>query len=356
MKLDADHLLVSRETNTISWPAANEEIAGRHLDDPVGDTPLLDAYSRTVAGVVERAAGAVVNVRVEGAKDPTGRDGGRGGGGSGFLISPDGFVVTNSHVVQSASRIEVTLHDGTAFPAQIVGDDPDNDLAIIRVSGSGLACLKFADSGNLRVGQIAIAIGSPFGFQQTVTAGVVSALGRAMRADSGRLMDDIIQTDAALNPGNSGGPLLNTAGHVIGVNTAIILPAQGICFAIASNTAEMVAGWLISDGRIRRSWIGVIGQNVPVHPRLVRFHKLPVNQGVLVAGTEPDSPARHAGLLTGDVIVGFRDRPVRSIDALHRLLVAEEIGNTVEVSVLRYTRKLGVTVVPEELKPFKRKN
>jgi S1-C subfamily serine protease len=313
------------------------------------DNGLLDAYSRTVTSVAAYAAGAVVNVKVEGAGGAgQGRDQ-RGGGGSGFLISPDGFVLTNSHVVQGGGRIGVTLHDGSSHSAWVVGDDPDSDLAVMRVSASGLPCLSFGDSGRLQVGQIAIAIGSPFGFQQTVTTGVVSALGRSMRSESGRLMDDIIQTDAALNPGNSGGPLLNSAGQVIGVNTAIILPAQGICFAIASSTAEYVAAWLIAEGRIRRSWIGVIGQNVPIHPRLVRFHKLPVSQGVLVAGTEPSSPARQAGLLAGDIIVAFRDRPIRSIDALHRLLVSREIGKTVELTVLRYARKLSVDVVPAEL-------
>lgn len=351
MKMHDNRVLRSPETKSVSWPARRGADSARFASTAPDDESLLDAYSETVTSVVDRAAEAVVNLRVEGASSKH-----RGAGGSGFVISPDGFVATNSHVVQGATEIEVTMHDGSSFPARIVGDDPDNDLAVVRVSTSGLPYLNFGDSSRLRVGQIAVAIGSPFGFQQTVTTGVVSALGRAMRSESGRLLDDIIQTDAALNPGNSGGPLLDTNGRVIGVNTAIILPAQGICFAIASNTAEMVAGWLISDGRIRRSWIGVIGQNVPVHPRLVRFHKLPANQGVLVAGTEPASPARRAGLITGDIIVGFRDQPIRSIDALHRLLVAEEIGKIADLSVLRYTRRLVVPVVPEELKPAKSNN
>ncbi|MBW8863415.1 MAG: trypsin-like peptidase domain-containing protein, partial [Verrucomicrobia bacterium] len=200
-----------------------------------------------------------------------------------------------------------------------------------------------------RTGQIAVAIGSPYGFQQTVTAGVVSALGRSMRSQSGRLIDNVIQTDAALNPGNSGGPLVNSRGEIIGVNTAIILPAQGICFAIASNTAEFVAAWLIKDGVIRRSWIGVAGQNVPIHRRVVRFHRLPVEHGILITGIEPGSPASRAGLRDGDVIVAFRGEPVAGIDELHRHLVASVIGVPSPVTVIRHTEKLELVVTPEEL-------
>ncbi len=219
-----------------------------------------------------------------------------------------------------------------------------------------LVHVRFGDSQSLRVGQIAVAIGSPFGFQQTVTAGVVSALGRSMRAQSGRLMDNIIQTDAALNPGNSGGPLVNSRGEVIGVNTAVILPAQGICFAIASNTAELVAAWLIKEGRIRRSWIGVAGQSVPIHPRVVRYYRLPVSEGVLVVGVEPESPAVQAGLREGDIIVAFKNQPVASIDQFQRCLGAAEIGVTSPITVVRDTEKLELPVTPEEWQPSVRRN
>jgi S1-C subfamily serine protease len=226
--------------------------------------------------------------------------------------------------------------------------DPDTDLAVIRIQAAQLQNARMADSSRIRAGQIAVAIGSPYGFQQTVTAGIVSALGRSMRAQSGRLMDDIIQTDAALNPGNSGGPLLNSAGEVIGVNTAIILPAQGICFAIASNTAKVVAGWLIKDGRIRRSWIGVAGQNVPLHPRVARFHRVNSDQGVMVAEIEPGSPAAIAGLQQNDVIVGFKGRSISTIDDLHKQLVALEIGVPSPLRVLRGTEQLFLIITPGE--------
>src|SRR6202047_1902067 len=280
----------------------------------LNDGQLLDAYSETVSGAVTNVASAVVNIQI---KNPSlGRRG--EGGGSGFFIAPDGFILTNSHVVYGAQSIEVTLHDARTFSATLIGDDPDTDLAVIRIDAAQLPFLPFADSNKLRVGQIAIAIGSPYGFQQTVTAGVVSALGRSMRAQSGRLMDNIIQTDAALNPGNSGGPLVNSSGSVIGVNTAVILPAQGLCFAIAANTAQLVAGWLIRDGKIRRSYLGLAGQNITIHPRLVRHHKLTRPQGILVVGVEPESPAQKAGLAEGDNIVAFKGAPISSIDDLHR--------------------------------------
>ncbi|MHA3772490.1 S1C family serine protease [Verrucomicrobiota bacterium sgz303538] len=310
-----------------------------------GDDQLLDSYSRTINAVVNRVAPSVVNIRVQGERGQ--------GGGSGFIIAPDGFILTNSHVVHGATKLEVTLHDARIFPAELIGEDPDNDLAVIRIDASGLQHVRLADSSRIRVGQIAVAIGSPYGFQQTVTAGVVSALGRSMRAQSGRLMDDILQTDAALNPGNSGGPLVNSAGEVIGVNTAVILPAQGICFAIASNTAQFVAAWLIKEGRIRRSSIGVAGQNVPLHPRVVRFHRLSNDRGVLVAEIEPHSPAASSGIQPGDIIVGFKGHPVASIDDLHKQLVAAEIGVPSPVMVIRHTEKLHFIVTPRELQPVK---
>lgn len=307
------------------------------------DDELLDAYSKTISAVVSRVAPSVVNIRVT-------TKNGRGGGGSGFIIARDGFILTNSHVVQGASTLEVTLHDGRSYPAEIVGTDPETDLAVIRIDAPELHAVRFANSAAIRVGQIAVAVGSPYGFHQTVTAGIVSALGRSMRSESGRLMDDIIQTDAALNPGNSGGPLLNSAGEVIGVNTAVILPAQGICFAIASNTAHFVAGWLIRDGRIRRSSIGFAGQNVMLHPRLARFHNLPVKSGVQITEISPRSPASVAGLKEGDIIVGFKGQPIATIDDLHKRLVASEIGVTSPVMIIRGKEKLFLIVTPRELK------
>ena len=318
------------------------------LEAAPDDAELLDSYSRTITRVVEKIAPAVVNIRVHGGGD--GRRGPEGGGsGSGFVIAPDGFALTNSHVVHGARRLEATMADGRTFDATLVGDDPESDLAVVRINASQLAHAHFGDSREVRVGQIAVAIGSPFGFQQTVTAGVVSALGRSMRSQSGRLIDNVIQTDAALNPGNSGGPLVNARGEIIGVNTAIILPAQGICFAIASNTAEFVAAWLIKEGHIRRSWIGVAGQRVPVHRRVVRFHRLAADHGVLVAGIEPGSPASRAGLREGDVIVAFGGEPVSGIDELHRQLVAGVIGVASLITVIRHTEKLDLVVTPEEL-------
>jgi S1-C subfamily serine protease len=337
-------------------------LSSAEVDVPVAELPvqsqpsddeLLDSYSNTITGVVEKVGAAVVNIRVHKTQrdnQPGQRGPEAGGSGSGFVIAPDGFILTNSHVVHGADKLEVTLADGQVFPAWLIGEDPESDLAVIRISTQQqLSYAHLADSKTVRVGQIAVAIGSPFGFQQTVTAGVVSALGRSMRSQSGRLIDNVIQTDAALNPGNSGGPLVNSRGEVIGVNTAIILPAQGICFAIASNTAEFVAAWLIKEGRIRRSWIGVMGQNAPIHRRVVRFHRLAAEHGILVAGTEPNSPAKRAGLLEGDVIVAFGGEPVSSIDELHHHLVADLIGIPTTLTLIRYTEKVDVTVTPEEL-------
>jgi len=320
---------------------ASEQTA-RPVATSSGEFELLDAYSQTIAAVARRVAPSVVNIRV--------RSGERGsGGGSGFVLSKDGFILTNSHVVQEAHELEVTLHDARSYPAQLIGADPETDLAVIRINAPGLQAARLADSSRIQVGQIAVAVGSPYGFQQTVTAGIVSARGRSMRSQSGRLMDEIIQTDAALNPGNSGGPLLNSAGEVIGVNTAVILPAQGICFAIASNTARFVAGWLIKDGRIRRSSIGVAGQNVPLHPRVVRYYRLPNDRGVIVVEVEPGGPAAIAGLQPNDTIVGFQGQPITSVDDLHKRLVASTIGVPSPLMFLRGTERLFCTVVPREL-------
>ena len=324
-------------------------VADASIQHPPNDDKLLDGYSTTVTRVVEKVGPSVVNIRVHGMHRENRRRPESGGSGSGFVIAPDGFILTNSHVVHGAARMEVSLADGRVFDASLVGDDPESDLAVIRINASQLVHAQFGDSKSVRVGQIAIAIGSPFGFQQTVTAGVVSALGRSMRSQSGRLIDNVIQTDAALNPGNSGGPLVNSRGEIIGVNTAIILPAQGICFAIASNTAEFVTAWLIKEGVIRRSWIGVAGQNVPIHRRVVVFHHLAADNGILVSGIEPGSPASRAGLREGDVIVSFGGEPVTSIDELHRHLVAKVIGVPSHVTVIRHTEKLDLVVTPQEL-------
>lgn len=310
--------------------------------DGSGDDSLLDSYSRTISSVVTQVAPAVVNIHVE--TGPRGE-----GSGSGFFIAPDGFILTNSHVVHGARKIEVILSDTRTFAAKLVGEDPETDLAVLRIGASQLPSLEFADSKKLRVGQIAVAIGSPYGFQQSVTAGVVSALGRSMRAQSGRLMDDILQTDAALNPGNSGGPLVNSRGQVIGVNTAVILPAQGLCFAIAANTVQLVAGWLIKDGKIRRSYLGLAGQNVPLHPKITRFHRLDQEAGVLIAGVEQGGPVDLSGLREGDIIISFKSNPVSSIDDLHRFLVGSEIGQRSVLTVVRGTEILNFLVTPQEL-------
>lgn len=325
-----------------------EEIAGLE-QNPIGDGELLDSYSRTVIGAVEKVAPSVVNIEVRQVVTDGQRTGETGGSGSGFVIARDGFILTNSHVVHGASRISVTLHDGRSYLAQLIGDDPATDLAVIRIDAPGLQQAELGESSSLRVGQVAIAIGNPLGFQATVTAGVISALGRSLRSQTGRMIEDVIQTDASLNPGNSGGPLVDSRGRVIGVNTAIIRPAQGICFATAVDTAKFVAGWLIKEGRIRRAYIGVGGQDVPIHRRVVVYHKLPVETGVLVVSMEEGSPAAQAGLVVGDVITGFNSRPVANIADLHKLLLGREIGSQSELTVVRHTELLKLPVVPGEL-------
>jgi S1-C subfamily serine protease len=327
-----------------SQPRAGTSSIGR--SDVSADDSLLDEYSRSVVSAVSRVAPAVVNIEIQ--QRTKGRPHEVAGSGSGFMIAPDGFILTNSHVVHHATRIVVNLSDGREYPAQLIGDDPETDLAVIRIDASQLTHVRLADSESLRVGQIAIAIGNPLGFQASVTAGVISALGRSMYSQSGRLIDNIIQTDAALNPGNSGGPLVNSAGEVIGVNTAMIRPAQGICFAIASNTAKLVAGWLIRDGRIRRSYIGVAGQIVPLHRRVIRFYNLPLETGVLVASVEKDSPAQRAGLREGDIIVAFNERPIGTIHDLHKMLVSEQIGVPAPLLIIRRTEKLELSILPAE--------
>jgi S1-C subfamily serine protease len=336
----------------ISDANSSEQRRSPELNLP-SDEQLLDAYSQAVTSAAEKVSPSVVNIEVHqprssrmgNARMPDAR-----GNGSGFIITPDGYVLTNSHVVHNATRIEVTLADGRKVKAELIGDDPDTDLAVIRIHADGLVPATLGDSQQIKVGQLVVAIGNPYGFQCTVTAGVVSALGRSLRSQSGRLIDDVIQTDAALNPGNSGGPLVTSRGEVIGVNTAVILPAQGICFATAINTAKFVTMHLIKHGKIRRGYVGIAGQNVPLHRRLVRFHNLPVESGVLVVSIEPYSPARQAGLTEGDVIIGFEQDEIANIDELHRRLTEEQVGIRSTITVLRGSEKLELQVVPTESK------
>jgi len=301
------------------------------------DDSLLDAYSQAVIRAVDQVGPAVVKI----ASGPS-------GSGSGFVFTPDGLVITNSHVIAGGRPLTVTLPDGRSSRADVVGDDPDTDLAVVRIEGGSLpyACLGTSDT--IRVGQIAIAIGNPYGFDYSVTTGVVSALGRSLRSRSGRLMDDILQTDAALNPGNSGGPLVTSRGEVIGVNTAMILPAQGLCFAIASNTVGFVVARLIRDGRIRRSFIGVGGRKAPVSRRLAHHHGLAITSGVLVMSVESYSPAAAAGLHTGDIITSFGGTAVSGVDDLHRCLTEARIGVPTPLTLLRGVERRQVIVLPAE--------
>lgn len=316
------------------------------------DTEILDAYSETVTKVVDKVSPSVVKIDVLRRSQTRSRSNRAPdhaqGSGSGFLFTPDGFILTNSHVVHRAEHIDVTMSDGQRSKAYMVGEDPDTDLAVVRIDAHSSVAARLGDSAHLRVGQLVIAIGNPYGFHCTVTTGVVSALGRTLRSQSGRLIDNIIQTDAALNPGSSGGPLVSSRGEVIGVNTAVILPAQGICFAIAINTAKFVVAGLIRDGRIRRSYIGMAGQTVPLHRRVVRFYNLRFETGVLVESVEQGSPAQKAGLLRGDLIVGFDDMPVSAIDDLHRLLTQDKVNVRIPVTIVRGTEKLTVDIVPAE--------
>ena len=339
----------------------------------VPDQNLFDAYSKAVIGAADRAGPSVVSItsrrrRPEPApKDapalpgppdakarppdraPRGRGGEEesAGSGSGFVFTPDGFILTNSHVVHGSDRIEVGLSDGRRFEASLIGDDPDTDLAVIRITAGNLQPAILGDSQDVRVGQLLIAIGNPFGFQATVTAGVASALGRSLRTETGRLIENVIQTDASLNPGNSGGPLVDARGHVVGVNTAIIRPAQGICFAIAVNTAKRVASQLMQFGGITRAYLGVGGQDVPLHRRVARFHRLDKEAGVLVISVEAASPARNAGLREGDVITSLGGEPIGGLDDLHRLLTGERIGKPALMGIIRgFTERVDLEVTP----------
>ena len=346
------------ETETLSDPAETilEPVTVAEPDEPNDDLALLDAYSQAVVGAAERVGPSVVHIEARYSQNNRSRSG--QGSGSGFVFTSSGYILTNSHVVHGASRLDVTLADGNVHQAHLIGDDPETDLAVIRVHAERLVPATLGDSKKVRVGQLALAIGHPYGFQSSVTAGVVSALGRSLRAGSGRLIDDVLQTDAALNPGNSGGPLVDSRGHVIGVNTAMILPAQGICFAIAINTAKFVAGRLIRDGRVRRGRIGIAVQTVPMpmaagkasgsRSRKGAQHR----GGVLVVGIDPGGPADRAGLEEGDLILGLDGHAVGGIDDLHRLLTEERVGAKVSLRVLRRPEILTLQIVPAESVPL----
>ena len=323
--------------------------AGNHSYLEAADD-LMDAYSRAVINAAERVSPSVVYIEVhQQTRGNTRRTRPDRGSGSGFIFTPDGFVLTNSHVIHGASSIDVTLSDGHKYKAELIGDDPDTDLAVIRITAPNLAPAQLGDAQKIRVGQLVVAIGNPYGFQYSVTAGVVSALGRTLRAQSGRLMDDVIQTDAALNPGNSGGPLVNSRGEVIGVNTAMILPAQGICFATSIDTAKFVASRLIRYGKVSRSYIGLAGQNVPLPRRLVRFYNLPIESGIFIISANRNSPARKAGALEGDIIIGLDEHPIAGIDELHKVLTGDRIGQKATLVVIRGTERLSFDVIPEEV-------
>src|SRR6266403_2391262 len=326
---------------------------GEGLGPSQPDEGVLDAYSRAVISAAERVSPSVVYIEVEQPVSNRRRGPARvpreaRGSGSGFIFTPDGFILTNSHVVHGARRIDVTVLDGRKYQADLIGDDMDTDLAVIRINAPNLVPAHLGDAQKIRVGQLVVAIGNPYGFQYSVTAGVVSALGRSLRAQSGRLMDDVIQTDAALNPGNSGGPLVNSRGEVIGVNTAMILPAQGISFATSIDTAKFVASRLIRDGKVSRSYVGLAGQNVPLPRRIVRYYNLAVESGILVVSFEGNSPARRGGLREGDIIIAFDDNPTAGIDDLHQLLSEDRIGHKSYLMVIRGTEKLRLEVIPEE--------
>ena len=304
------------------------------------ESEAMDAYSRVVTGVAEAVSPSVVRIQVESKR-------GREGGGSGFVFTPDGFILTNRHVVHGAEKIKVSTLESGEYKAHLVGEDPDTDLALVRIDAPGLHAVRLGESRKIRVGQLVVAIGNPYGFQYSVTAGVVSALGRSLRSESGRLIDDVIQTDAALNPGNSGGPLVNASGEVIGVNTATILPAQGLCFAISIGTAQFIASKLIREGVVRRSYIGIQAQTANLNRAIARHYGLDIASGALVLSVEPGGPADRAGLKDGDVIVSLDGQIVEGMDVLHRLLDENRIGLPTNVLALRGARRVDLKIVPE---------
>jgi S1-C subfamily serine protease len=336
--------------NTINFllNATETETANNFNNEERDNDILLDAYSSVVTKAVEIVGPAVVNINV--LTQGNNRQAQRGGSGSGFAFTPDGFILTNSHVVNKAKRIEVVLADGRKFNADLIGDDPDTDLAVIRTDSTGITPVSFGDSSKIKTGELVIAIGNPYGFQATVTTGVVSALGRSLRSATGRLIDNVIQTDAALNPGNSGGPLVNSRGEVIGVNTAAILPAQNICFATAINTAKFVAAKLIKDGKIKRSFLGIAGQDTRIHRRIVYHYNLPSGKSIMVINVEKNSPAEKAKVMEGDRIISFNNKPVTGIDDLHKMLTETQVGVKAELKVLRGTEIIDLEIIPMERK------
>src|SRR4051794_5368360 len=322
----------------------NEPVAAAAGSDHSNDDDLLDAYSDAVTRVADQVGPAVV--RVERVVEK-----GRGGMGSGVVISPDGLVLTNSHVVEGAKELRLTDPEGRSMDARLIGEDPDTDLALVRAGAArNLASASLGDSKKLRRGQLAVAIGNPLGFESTVTAGVISALGRSLRARTGRLIEDVIQTDAALNPGNSGGPLVSSRGEVIGINTAVIAGAQGICFAVASNTAQFVLSEILQHGRVRRAFIGVAAQTVAVPRRHARAAEIDNAFGAMITACEPDKPADVAGLMSYDVVVRLDGVAVTGVDDLIRLLNAERIGRAVKIDVLRRGQLRSFEVTPTERK------
>jgi len=317
----------------------NQGYSSTAFDLHPNDGELLDAYSRAVTTAVERVSPSVVKIDVRNRQN-------HGGSGSGFIFTPDGLVLTNSHVVHASSRIKLTFLDGMTAEATLIGDDPDTDVAVLRTDHLLTPIATLGNSKNLRVGQLAIAVGNPFGFQFTVTAGVVSALGRSMRASSGRMMEEIIQTDAALNPGNSGGPLVDSHGQVIGVNTATIMGAQGLCFAIGIDTAKYIASQILQHGRVRRSWIGIAAQNVPLPRRIIYEYKLATSSGVMATNIDPDGPAAKAGMHEGDIILRFADESISAINELHKALTSDRMGKPQSAVVLRGVTLVELTIVP----------
>lgn len=319
-----------------------EEVLRRVEDDAA----LMDAYSKAVVTATDLVSPAVVHIKVR-LKSPSRT--GQGAGGSGFILSPEGFIVTNSHVVENADNIEIELQDGRLFQADLAGLDPFTDLAVLKIYTDNLPYVSFHENSNLKVGQLAIAIGNPFGFQCTVTTGVISALGRSLKSRSGRMIDNVIQTDAALNPGNSGGPLVDSRGTVIGVNTAIIREAQGICFAIGSGTAEYIAGKLIMNGKVRRGYLGIAGQLMPLPLRVIHYNKLRSAQGVKIETLQKRKGIDNKLLKRGDIVVEFNGLPVKGIDGLQRFMNEDTIGSAVTLGILRKGIKQEVEVVPGEL-------
>lgn len=334
--------------NPVANPASSNGSAsingktGEHFDSKEEAADFLDAYSQAVVTVAETVSPAVVNIGVKKAVSARRRGWNYGGNpfeaegaGSGVIIAPDGYILTNSHVVSGASSIEVTLADGTTYPAQVVGQDADTDLAVVRIGANGLPAAQLGNSDALRVGQLVIAIGNPLGFQTTVTAGVVSATGRSLRSQNGRLIENIIQTDAALNPGNSGGPLVDTHGRVVGINTAIIAMAQGICFAVPVNTAKWVTSLIMKEGKVTRGYLGISCQQRPLNQNVIRTFNLAIKTGVAVLQLSSNSPAATAGLRPGDVIISLDNQPVPSVDQLHKLLSRNVIGKEIALTALR---------------------